>query len=394
MANSSKVRKAQAGLEYMLNYGWAALVMVIVIVLLFVFLGASGNAPFTQTGCIPGTDYSCTSPVLNTSGYLSIAFSHGGGPYEITAFGCSATANATGVTYMIPQNPLDLPPSQAITALFKCPVAPAGATSVPIGTPFSGYLWVRYNTTTATDITTNIGLVQLKVSTGNPLPATQGERVEIMGCGSNPVITYFVSNNVTLFSNANIYLPPGNALYICGIGMGPGTIPPSVINWTTDVAAEYSSPPPDAVIGRLGNGESTCTAKTPSGVSAMSGIAVRCVPDGIITNFTTNNALLVAPMPFPPVYANYTLMQRSLVIIVATAGGGSTPSLSLPSNCSVVNQQSISYGGNEAGSMIATCREGAGHYVLSGRSNPNYGCSPECATSPIALATYILPENT
>ncbi len=164
-------RRGQGSMEYMMQYGWAVLMIVIVLVILFALFGnGQGSNLFTPPACLPGTDFQCANLAMNTSGYVSMAFAHGGDTWGITRTGCSST-NTGSIVSVTQVNATVLPPGQTATLIFKCPVIPHGASSAPIGTPFSGYLFVMYNTSTQSNVTSEIATINAKVSTSSSFGA-------------------------------------------------------------------------------------------------------------------------------------------------------------------------------------------------------------------------------
>lgn len=55
--------KLQSAMEYLMTYGWALIMIMIVVVALFE-LGVIGNSPIS-TNCIPQTGFACFSPTFN-----------------------------------------------------------------------------------------------------------------------------------------------------------------------------------------------------------------------------------------------------------------------------------------------------------------------------------------
>lgn len=60
----SAVRKSQSAMEYLMTYGWAILIIAIVLAALF-SLGIFGSGTFTGTTCIANTGFLCTAPIVH-----------------------------------------------------------------------------------------------------------------------------------------------------------------------------------------------------------------------------------------------------------------------------------------------------------------------------------------
>ncbi len=212
---NAKGDRAQSSMEYMMSYGWAAIVITIVLVLLFVYFGSSSTLPFANAGCVPTTGYSCTTPILNSSGYLAMALSHSGSTYAITGFGCQASGSNTTLELTPLNGSIVVPAGQAVTALFKCQVGPIGSVSSPIGTPFTGKLFITYNTTTATNVTDQIGLVQTKVATGSSLTGSVAESGLSIGSATVPSLDHYVNFNDA--QSASIATSQSNEIIVVAI---------------------------------------------------------------------------------------------------------------------------------------------------------------------------------
>jgi len=177
MENKKSYSKAQSAMEYLMTYGWAILIIAVVLGALF-SLGIFG-ANTASTACIAGAGYLCTSLILNSAGNLSFTFGHSTGStiYNV-GIGCAAVRNSQGMpsvsstnqnaivwltitgtataypaanTGVTPYNGwLSMPNGQ--TLMFngiKCygsNMAPFGTVASPpsIGTSFAGSLWVNY----------------------------------------------------------------------------------------------------------------------------------------------------------------------------------------------------------------------------------------------------------
>ncbi|MGC8652322.1 MAG: hypothetical protein ACP5UH_03690 [Candidatus Micrarchaeia archaeon] len=60
----ARSRKAQSAMEYLMTYGWAILIIAIVIAALF-SLGVFSSASYMGTTCIAESGFLCSKPVLS-----------------------------------------------------------------------------------------------------------------------------------------------------------------------------------------------------------------------------------------------------------------------------------------------------------------------------------------
>ena len=160
--------KAQSAMEYLMTYGWAILIIAVVLIALFslnVFNPSLGNV------CLGGPGYTCSGMSLGTTGNMLFTFGQGtGSTYYNVGMGCAAASTSAG----LPSNTLAMVYLSAAGAATAVPAngAAAGALSittgqtvsvtgltcyatngqpvlgsaatVPIGTTFSGSLWINY----------------------------------------------------------------------------------------------------------------------------------------------------------------------------------------------------------------------------------------------------------
>ena len=173
MIRTNRVLKAQSAMEYLMTYGWAILIIAVVLGALF-SLGVFG-ANTATTACIAGPGYLCTGLVLGPLGNLSFTFGQSTGStiYNI-GMGCAAVSTGSGlpstssgnsIVYLGPSGAatwnsaaspfngvLSMPTGETLTiSALKCfgtNLAPLVAPA--IGTTFSGGLWINYTASSGT----------------------------------------------------------------------------------------------------------------------------------------------------------------------------------------------------------------------------------------------------
>ncbi|MDE1873711.1 MAG: hypothetical protein KGI04_01155 [Candidatus Micrarchaeota archaeon] len=190
MNNNRRFVKAQSAMEYLMTYGWAILIIAVVLGALF-SLGVFSSGALLGTSCIAGAGYQCQNMVLNSNGNLSFTFGQSTGStiYNV-GFGCAATSTSSGLpnpgnalieidsgggsatlagvaTNVLASNGLWYAGSntagsynalslvsgqtEAVSKL-KCFGTTGSAltsSSAPLGTSFSGSIWMNYTTTSA-----------------------------------------------------------------------------------------------------------------------------------------------------------------------------------------------------------------------------------------------------
>ncbi len=150
--------KSQSAMEYLMTYGWAVLIVGIVLVVLF-DLGAFSAPAFTST-CIAQSGFLCTNPIITNTGAVYVQFAQNiGSPINITGFGCSNSSIAPtyfNATYIV------LQPGEQIDAMFPCTFSSSSA-----GSHFSGTLWLEYSVPSASHgLEEQIGTIYGDVAAG------------------------------------------------------------------------------------------------------------------------------------------------------------------------------------------------------------------------------------
>ncbi len=176
--------RLQSAMEYLMTYGWAILIIAVVLAVLF-SLGIFGGGNLLGTSCLGSPGYSCQTPLLNSSGLLSFTLGESTGTtiYNVQ-LACAATATSTGMPYdtnalysnpfqsvnaltgratasnAVPTNPLTMASGQTAqvsnVVCFNAQGQPMNAApNNALGTSFSGTVYVNYTTAATTPGSTN-----------------------------------------------------------------------------------------------------------------------------------------------------------------------------------------------------------------------------------------------
>ena len=95
--------KAQSAMEYLMTYGWAILIIAVVLGALF-SLGVFSSTSLLGTSCIATPGYLCQSPLLSHStGGLTITFGQNTGStiYNVSIACAATSASTTGLPYYV-----------------------------------------------------------------------------------------------------------------------------------------------------------------------------------------------------------------------------------------------------------------------------------------------------
>ncbi len=170
MKNSVRTRKAQSAMEYLMTYGWAILIIAVVLGALF-SLGIFSSGALLGTSCIALSGYLCSSPTLHTGTLTAIIGQATGSSWTSTYLLFTAYGAATPATAMFAgTNGMSvgtLSSGQTVTFTTGNYINSAGAvTALPtsVGSSVSGTIWAYYSTATASNLMTQIATVSLKAS--------------------------------------------------------------------------------------------------------------------------------------------------------------------------------------------------------------------------------------
>jgi len=142
--------KAQSAMEYLMTYGWAILIIAVVLGALF-SLGVFSGTSLLGTTCIASSGYYCSGLVYshtNNQITATIGQSTGATYYGVgIAYVPQGTATTNGVpsaTFLgIPGNTL----ASGQTVSVSLPAS--SASSVAVGTTTAGSIWLAYSTSSS-----------------------------------------------------------------------------------------------------------------------------------------------------------------------------------------------------------------------------------------------------
>jgi hypothetical protein len=159
--HSSARLRAQSAMEFLMTYGWAILIIAVVLGSLFQ-LGVFNSASLTGISCTASPGYLCRSPTMVTTGLVSFTFGQStayplynfqlacaasadssGTPNPLTAFN-SISSNGAALPSSSVGNTLANGQSLVISSLPCYSSSGAQLGTQSIGSSFSGYIWVNY----------------------------------------------------------------------------------------------------------------------------------------------------------------------------------------------------------------------------------------------------------
>ncbi|MGC8628956.1 MAG: hypothetical protein ACP5T4_01975 [Candidatus Micrarchaeia archaeon] len=159
-------KKAQSAMEYLMTYGWAILIIAVVLGALF-SLGVFSSSSFLGTACVPQSGFLCTNPILTTNTLTVTVGEATGQQWNTVTFFVVPTGSPT------PSSP-DGYPSNTVSPLYSgqqttITMSNSGTNTIlpsAIGTGFSGTIWAQYTPagSPSSTLLAEIGTVTAKVA--------------------------------------------------------------------------------------------------------------------------------------------------------------------------------------------------------------------------------------
>jgi len=214
--SDSKFRKAQSAMEYLMTYGWAILIIAVVLAILYQLGLFGGSSALAGTSCLAATGYLCSNPQLNTAGNLIVTIGQVGQTVTLTGIACTNTISAPVTIQSVTQTPLAS--GQKTSVVFSCQL-----NSNTIGTTFKGYLWVQYNTQTQNGNIGEVGSVTAVASTAQTFSSGGSSTFSAtcIGCTTNVI----AGNEIDTFASSgtfNVIGGSGNIGVLVVAGGGGG----------------------------------------------------------------------------------------------------------------------------------------------------------------------------
>ena len=155
--------KAQSAMEYLMTYGWAILIVAVVLGVLY-SLGVFTGAAFLETSCIAASGFYCTNPTLSTGGVLTVTIDQATGTTLNNAY-LYFVPSGTSFSTSDPSTSIGtLNSGQQVTVSIPLPAGSPYPAAYTLGTPISGYLYLQFTDIYGTNEVNNIATVLTKVT--------------------------------------------------------------------------------------------------------------------------------------------------------------------------------------------------------------------------------------
>ena len=367
---SSKPIHAQSAMEYLMTYGWAILLIAIVLVAFFTLGVFNGNGSAIPTSCTAQSGFLCSNPVMDTTGNVLVNFGQSSGStITVQATACSNSSAAPSPTAWV-QQPVNNP--TFITGItgtlgFQCSLS-----SNVIGTKFSGTLWIQYQKNGVSGQEAEIGIFTAKagapiaINLGNTGSGSSGGSGEsLTGIASSPSYIYNTGSGTT---PASATVTSGNVILCAGaVGMesNQGVTAGLTPSWTSNANDIYQSTSVGHQTGL------TCSASANTNANVTIGAV------GVTTNLpytVTSSSGQEVSDSYP---ISYTLSHTSYVVILVACGeeayGVPCGFNDLPSGCSQLfqNEGYNDYSESVLGAICNTQASGTYSFNVYDYASPN-----------------------
>jgi YVTN family beta-propeller protein len=227
--------------EYLTTYGWAIVAIAVALGVLY-SLGIFGLGASGSTGCSAIEGFSCTAPVLYSSGALTTQFGQIGPTKTISATGCTTNDTAPTGNNWLGVGGITIQSGQTANLTFSCPVS-GTSSGGQLGAVYTGTLWIQYTTSSSggQTITQQVGVVRLPITeSGSPLSFMAYAGLDKIGYGTSTLAELNSSPSATsLVGTPSLPAATGGA----EIAVNPaGTIAYTLSTASSSVGVAYLGP--------------------------------------------------------------------------------------------------------------------------------------------------------
>lgn len=353
----SKNSKSQSAVEYLTTYGWAIIIIVIVLSVLFL-VGAFNPSSSVHSECLFPAQIDCIGTTLGGTGTLDFdienLFSN---PIIITSVYCNNNGNLTNATTF--PTAISVSPSSTGKLYAQC-YYNGKQFSGPGGKLFEGYLIIDY----------------ISPSTGEH-HIIKGRVIQTVSAAQAPVIppVAFSSNSAQNAYTSNLFLtlPPNYTTYLFACADGAYSL--SSESWTTNVYGKTTdciNGEDCASIGYQGSQAGKCYSSGTWNMT-ISGIGLNLSYSNlkVYTAQNSSTSPYVTSLTYP------VSVSDSFVIILG-ASGWDPSTITLPQGCTMDTKADIS---GQSSTYVATCIQPSGSY--------NVNMTSSTTPSGAALAAYV-----
>ncbi len=155
-----KANKAQSAMEYLMTYGWAILILGIVLGSLYA-LGLFSPNTFRSSQCIMPANFGCLAAYMQSNGLLTLNIEQATpSSINVTAIGCNTNATYSAMESISPPELIGIGSNRTFSVL--CYAGNKVFSGNP-GTFYNGYILINYTDLETGFMNTVIGTIAEKV---------------------------------------------------------------------------------------------------------------------------------------------------------------------------------------------------------------------------------------
>ncbi len=145
--NSNKKIKAQSAMEYLMTYGWAILVIALILGVLYA-LGVFSPSSLAHNECVFPAGYSCLSTTLHQNGNFTINLQQvTSSPINVTGVGCATNVSTAYIVKLPHPITIGIGDNYTFRSNSSFPLHCIDNGTIfarPIGNIFNGYVIINY----------------------------------------------------------------------------------------------------------------------------------------------------------------------------------------------------------------------------------------------------------
>ena len=395
--------RAQSAMEYLMTYGWAILIILIVLGVLYLLNVFSPNG-LLGNQCNVQFKYSCTGLTIATNGTASLLLGQNTGTnFYNVEIACTESINSTGGPYasgdpwVTLTSELDSGTSLQVngTPCYSNTGSPLGTQA--IGTAFDGYLWMRYTSAPTPEggangwVTQRVATVYAAVgrisaagsaSSTSSASTTSTTSVTTSSTTSTTVTPIFATGIVAGSSPLSAKLKGSFTNFVCG-GSSWGKGNAIAVNWSIDIEDAVAN------LTAIGRGANFCSISSSSYYSIITIVGLAGAPTPTIFK-----SPLQAVNKSEGIL-NYTVSDSNsfVVIDIACADSPGCTAPSIPKGCTL-SQSAIDAAG-DAGFIVTCQSQSAATYSVTVPITYNScrsGGGPLGACNVVSMAAYVYPN--
>jgi hypothetical protein len=178
MNDNRRIMRAQSAMEYLMTYGWAILIIAVVLGALF-SLGVFSSGNLLGTACIAYSGFECQNPLLHSSTFTAtigqstgtswtaanlIFMGSGSGTPTSASFNAFGTNTITCPPYTVSGGLSSGSSTTFTTANYMTGATTCSPMPATVGQTVAGTIWAQYNTASTSGLITQVATINIKAT--------------------------------------------------------------------------------------------------------------------------------------------------------------------------------------------------------------------------------------